>query len=153
MREGFLVGIGAAGGTIAAALGGWDLALQTLFCFMAIDYITGLVVAGIFKRSRLSEHGALSSRAGFKGIIKKCMMILFVLIGYQLDKVVGLEFIRYAVIFAFMANELISIIENANLMGIPIPVVLKRAIGLLKKKGDLEDVERKEDEDFYRRRP
>ena len=134
MKEIFLVIIGAIGGVVVYALGGWDLALQTLLVFMLFDYITGLITAGIFKKSKKSANGALESHAGFKGIIKKCMIMLFVVMGHQLDNIIGLDFVRYAVIIAFMANEAISIIENAGLMGIYIPSALKQAIDILRKK-------------------
>jgi len=127
-----------AGAVVASALGGWDLALQTLFCFMIIDYATGLILAGIFKKSK-KNSGALNSHIGFKGLVKKCVMLLMVIIGYMLDHMIGWDFIRYAVIIAFIANELISIIENASLMGIPIPHVLMQAIEILRKKGDEKD--------------
>ena len=136
MRETLLVISGAAGAVIVSALGGWDYALQALVIFMIIDYVSGIILAGVFKKSRKSNSGALDSHTGFKGIVKKCMMLLMVLIGYQLDIVIGWDFIRYGVIIAFILNELISVIENAGLMGVPIPAVLKQAIGILKKKGD-----------------
>ena len=136
-EQSITVGIGAIGGFIATALGGWDTALQALVIFMIIDYITGLLVAGVFKASKKSKTGALNSQIGFKGILKKCMMLLMILIGYQLDNIIGWDdFIRYAVIIAFITNELISIIENAGLMGVPIPQALQKAIGILNKKGD-----------------
>jgi len=136
LREIFLVVIGTAGGVIVSALGGWDLALQTLLIFMLIDYAAGLIAAGVFKKSKKSANGALESHAGFKGIIKKCMIMLFVIMGHQLDNVIGWDFVRYAVIIAFLANEAISIIENAGLMGVYIPPVLRQAIDILRKKED-----------------
>ena len=124
------------GYVITNLLGGIDIALQTLLLFMSIDYITGLVVAGVFKKSRKNKSGALDSSIGFKGIIKKCMMLLMVLIAHHLYLVIGWEFIRYGVIIAFLTNEVISITENACLMGVPIPPTLRNAIGILQKKGD-----------------
>ena len=128
--------VGIIGSFIAGLLGGWDTALITLITFMAIDYITGLVVAGIFKKSPKSENGALESRAGFKGLCRKCMIILFVLIAYRMDIMIGTDYIRNAVIIAFITNEVISIIENAGLMGVPVPDVIKKGIDILQKKGD-----------------
>lgn len=128
--------VGIIGSFIAGLLGGWDTALITLITFMAIDYITGLVVAGIFKKSPKSANGALESRAGFKGLCRKCMIILFVLIAYRLDIMIGTDYIRNAVIIAFITNEVISIIENAGLMGVPVPDVIKKGIDILQKKGD-----------------
>ena len=142
MRETIIVifvTIGAAGGAIASALGGCDYFLQALLVLMAVDYVSGLIVAGIFKKSKKTKSGALNSHTGFKGIIKKCMMLLMVLIAYRLDYVIGWDFIRYGLIIGFIANELISIIENAGLMGIPMPGVLQKAIDVLNKKGEEED--------------
>ena len=136
MREGAIwCAVGAAGSVAASALGGWDVMLRTLLIFMAIDYVTGLVLAGVFKKSKKSKSGALNSGTCFKGIFKKCMMLLMVLVGYHLDYVIGWDFVRNAVIIALIVNELISIIENAGLMGVPVPHVLKQAIGILRKKG------------------
>jgi toxin secretion/phage lysis holin len=90
-------------------------------------------VAGVFKRSTKTDKGALESRAGFKGLIKKGVMLLIVLVGCHLDLLIGSSFIKDAVVIAFAANETISIIENAGLMGIPIPSVLLKAIEVLKK--------------------
>lgn len=128
--------IGIIGSFIAGLLGGWDTALITLITFMAIDYITGLVVAGIFKKSPKSENGALESRAGFKGLCRKGMIILFVLIACRLDMMIGSHYIRNAVIIAFCVNEVISITENAGLMGVPIPAAITKAIEVLQQKGD-----------------
>ena len=127
---------GIVGAFIASIFGGWDKGLATLIVFMAIDYISGLVVAGVFKKSPKSETGALESRAGFKGLCRKCMTLLFVLIAYRLDMMIETNYIRDAVIIAFCANELISITENAGLMGVPIPEVISKAVDVLQKKGD-----------------
>ena len=128
--------IGITGAFIASIFGGWDKGLATLIVFMAIDYISGLVVAGVFKKSNKSESGALESRAGFKGLCRKCMTLLFVLVAYRLDVMIGTDYIRNAVIIAFCANEAISIIENAGLMGVPIPEVITKAVDVLQKKGE-----------------
>lgn len=126
--------IGVIGSAIAAAFGGWDASIITLFIFMGIDYLTGVIVAGVFHKSTKSNSGALESRAGWKGIIKKCVTMLFVIIAVRLDALVGTSYIRDAVCIAFITNELISIVENAGLMGIPIPEIITKAIELLKSK-------------------
>lgn len=128
--------VGAVGGFIAAMFGGWSDALITLIVFMAVDYVTGLAVAGIFKKSKKSESGALESRAGFKGICRKGVALLIVLVAVRLDIIMHTTYIKDAVIIAFVANESISIIENAGLMGIPIPGVITKAIDVLKKESD-----------------
>ena len=136
MKGTFVIILGVIGSFIAKFFGGWDAAMTTLVIFMGIDYLMGLIVAGVFKRSGKSENGALDSRAGFKGLCKKSVVLLIVLIAYRLDLVLGSTFIKDAVIIGYIANETISIIENAGLMGIPIPEVIKKAIDILKKKSE-----------------
>lgn len=135
MKNAICTSIGVVGSLLASLFGGWTTSLTTLLIFMGIDYASGLVVAGVFHNSPKTETGALESRAGLKGLIRKFSMLLFVLIGYRLDVAVGTTYIRDAVCIAFMANELISIVENAGLMGLPIPAVITNAIDILKKKG------------------
>lgn len=118
------------------AFGGWSDALITLMIFMSVDYVTGLAVAGIFKKSKKSESGALESRAGFKGICRKGVALLIVLVATRLDVVMKTTYIKDAVIIAFIANESISIIENAGLMGVPIPDAITKAIDILKKESE-----------------
>lgn len=130
---------GAAGGIVTKILGGWDSATITLLVFMGIDYISGLAVAGIFKTSNKTANGALQSTVGWKGLCKKGMTLLFVLIAHRLDLTLNTNYIRDAVVIAFTANELISIVENAGLMGIPIPKVITRAIEVLKTKTKKEE--------------
>lgn len=131
IKEQICAAIGVVGGFIAAILGGWDTGLQTLVLFMCIDYITGLIVAGIFHNSTKTENGALESKAGFKGICKKAVILLIVLMAYRFDMLIHTSYIRDAVIIAFISNESISIIENAGLMGIPMPAQIKKAIEIL----------------------
>ncbi len=128
--------LGVAGAAISSAFGGWDAALTTLIIFFAIDYIMGLVVAGIFKKSKKTRSGALSSAVGFKGLCKKGVMLLVVLVAVRLDIVIGSQFIKDATVIAFIANETISIIENAGLMGVPIPSVIMKAIDALKQSSE-----------------
>ena len=134
MKNAICTAIGLVGSFIASLFGGWTASLTTLLIFMGIDYVSGLVVAGVFHNSPKTETGALESRAGFKGLIRKFMILLFVLIGYRMDVAVGTSYIKDAVCIAFMANELISIVENAGLMGLPVPSVISNAIDILKKK-------------------
>lgn len=143
MKEGICTGIGVVGGFIASLFGGWDAALITLMIFMGIDYLTGLIVAGVFHASEKTADGTLESRAGWKGLCRKGVTLLVVLVACRLDLVMGSNFIRDAVVIAFIANETISIIENAGLMGVPIPSVIVKAIEVLKKKAESEDKENK----------
>lgn len=141
LKTSILTGIGVLGSFIASLFGGWDAALSTLIIFMGIDYVTGLIVAGVFNNSTKSENGALESRAGWKGLCRKGVTLLIVLIACRLDMVIGSNFMRDAVVIAFIANELISIVENAGLMGIPVPAVIKKAIDILKSKSESEETE------------
>ena len=128
--------IGLVGAAITTLLGGWSAGLTTLLIFMIIDYISGLLVAGVFKASNKSESGALNSKAGWKGLAKKSMTLFFVLIAYRLDLMIGTNYIRDAVVIGFCVNELISIVENAATMGLPLPPVLIKAIDILVSKED-----------------
>lgn len=123
--------IGVVGGCVANMLGGWDTGLITLVIFMSIDYITGLIVAGIFHKSKKTNNGMLESRAGFKGLCRKGMILLVVLIATRLDLVIQTNFIRDAVVIGYIVNETLSIIENAALMGIPIPNAITKGIEIL----------------------
>lgn len=128
--------ISAAAGTVAAVLsklfGGFDGTLTTLLIFMAADYVSGIMLAAVFKKSTKSKNGALESRAGFKGLVRKSITLLVVMLAFRLDEVTGQNFIADGVMIAFITNEAISITENAALMGIPMPKVLTRAIDVLK---------------------
>ena len=132
---------GLIGSAIASFFGGWDAGLATLLIFMAIDYVSGLVVAGVFHTSNKTNSGSLESRAGWKGLCRKCMTLLFVLVAYRLDLVIGTNYIRDAVIITFIANETISLVENAGLMGIPLPAVIIKAIDVLQKKTEVNEIE------------
>lgn len=132
----FVTIIGVIGGAISTVFGGWSAAMTTLLIFMGIDYITGLIVAGVFNNSPKTNSGALESRAGWKGLCRKCVTLLMVLIACRLDMVLNTTFIRDCVVIAYIANETISIIENAGLMGIPIPSVIVKAIDVLKSKAE-----------------
>lgn len=130
------IAIGAIGGWLATLFGGWDAGLATLVIMMASDYVSGLIVAGVFKKSKKSNSGALESRAGFKGLCRKCLALLFVLIAYRLDLMLGISYARDAVIIGFCANELVSLVENAGLMGVPLPSVIVKAIDILRGKAE-----------------
>ena len=97
------------------------------------------MVAGVFHASPKSKDGALESRAGWKGLCRKGETLLIVLVACRLDAVMGSTFVRDAVVIGFICNETISIIENAGLLGIPLPAVLKKAVELLKGKAEPEE--------------
>ena len=136
LKSTILCTVGAIGTIISNIFGGWSAAMTTLLIFMAIDYITGFVVAAVFHKSKKSANGSLESRAGFKGLCRKGVMLLIVLLGCRLDLIFGSNYIRDAVVIAFISNEIISIVENAGLMGVPLPAVITKAIDMLKSKED-----------------
>lgn len=129
-----MTGAGVIGGMISQAFGGWDAALITLLLFMAVDYLSGLIVAGVFQASDKSASGSLSSVACWQGLLKKGMTLVIVLVAARLDIVLGTAFVRDAVVIAYIVNETISIIENAGLMGLPVPDVIMSAIEQLQGK-------------------
>lgn len=136
VKESITIICGLFGSLISTALGGWDHGMTTLIIFMAIDYITGLIVGGVFKKSPKTKTGALQSKAGLMGLLRKGAILLMVLVACRLDMTIGSNFIRDATVIAFIANETISIVENIGLMGVKMPKVIEHAIDLLKQKED-----------------
>lgn len=134
MKQFITTSVGLVGSALTSLVGGWDAAVTTLLLFMLIDYISGLVLAGVFKKSKKTESGALQSGYCWKGLAKKIMTLVFIIIANRLDLIIGTNYIRDAVCIAFIANELISIIENAGLMGLPIPTVITKAVDILNQK-------------------
>lgn len=138
MKQTICTAVGMIGSAISSVFGGWDAGTVTLLIFMAIDYVSGLVVAGVFHKSNKTDTGSLESKAGWKGLCRKCMTLVFVIVAYRLDLVIGTNYIRDAVVIAFIANETISLVENAGLMGVKLPAVITKAIDVLQKKSEEE---------------
>ena len=132
----FVTAAGAVGGAVSWLIGGFSDAMLVLVVFMALDYMTGLIVAGVFHKSSKSETGALESKAGWKGLCRKGMTLGIVMMAALLDRVMGTAYIRDAVIVGFIFNESLSILENAGLMGVSYPKALKNALDLLNRKGE-----------------
>lgn len=130
-------GIGIVGSFIGE-LFNWNEWMTTLLIFMVLDYLTGLIVAGVFKNSPKTQDGSLESKTGWRGLAKKFSTLILVLVAVRLDLLLGTDYIQSAVILAFCANEVISLIENVGLMGVKIPPVISKAISLLNEKGDNE---------------
>ena len=120
--------IAVAGTLIVKALGGWDMALQVLVGVVVLDYITGVLVA-IFQKK-------LSSEIGYKGLAKKMMIFLLVYLACLVEQATGTDVLRLIVILFYVANEGISILENAGKLGVPYPDVLKNILLQLKKQGE-----------------
>lgn len=142
MKEMICTTIGAVGSMVAGLFGGWDTGLTTLIIFMALDYVTGLIVAGVFKNSTKTKNGALESHAGWKGLCRKGVMLVFVLIAYRLDLTIGTNYIKDCLIIALITNETISLVENAGLMGVPLPDVITKAVDILQKKTETEEIKK-----------
>lgn len=147
MKETFCLIAGVVGGFIATLLGGWDNALVTLVIFMGIDFVTGVVTA-MMGRSKHSKSGTLNSKAGWIGLAKKFCVLLMVVVGVRIDILLGTTYIRDTVCISFCLNELLSIVENTTLMGIPYPPVVKNAIDVLQTKvGRAEEKVKEENDD------
>lgn len=146
MKETICMIAGVVGGVITTLLGGWDSALATLVVFMGIDFVTGIVTAAMGK-SKHSESGTLNSTAGWVGLAKKFCILLMVIVGVRIDILIGTNYIRDTVCISFCLNELLSIVENTTLMGIPYPPVIKKAIDVLQTKVGRAEEQLKESED------
>ena len=122
------------GAALSWAFGGWDAALAALVICMAVDYISGSIVALVFHKSTKSESGSYNSIYGIKGLFKKGLMLLFVLVAVQIDTLLGVAYVRDAVCVGFCCNEILSITENLGLAGIPMPQIVVKALEQLQKK-------------------
>lgn len=134
MKQTICTILGALGGALAWAFGGWDTALLALLICMGVDYVSGSVVALVFHNSSKSRTGAYNSAYGLKGLCKKGLMLLFVLVAVQIDALVGSRYVRDGVCIGFGINEVLSIMENLGLAGVPMPEVVKKALEQLQKK-------------------
>ena len=128
MKETVCAVIGAAVGVGSWLVGGFDVSVMALMLCMGVDYATGLIVAGVFHSSPKTKGGGLNSRVGWKGLARKFVTLLIVVMANLADLLLEVHYIRDAVIAAFCANECISVLENAGLMGIRIPKVLTAAL-------------------------
>lgn len=134
MKQTLCTAAGIVGAGISWAFGGWDAALAALLTCICVDYVSGSLVALVFHKSTKSESGAYCSAYGWKGLCKKGLMLLFVLVAVQIDKILGTEYVRDAVCIGFCANEVISIIENLGLAGVPMPQAVAKALDQLQQK-------------------
>ena len=122
------------GAALSWAFGGWDAAMAALLVCMGVDYLSGSIVALVFHNSRKSESGSYNSVYGLKGLCKKGLMLLFVLVAVQMDRVLGADYVRDAVCVGFCTNEVLSITENLGLAGVPMPQAVVKALEQLQKK-------------------
>ncbi|KJB84741.1 holin [Paenibacillus sp. E194] len=143
-------GIAAAGGTFSFIFGGWPALVQVLLTMIVVDYVTGVMASGV--------EGKLLSRIGLVGIARKVFIFLIIALAHQIDTAFNSkDMIRDATTYFYMANEVLSILENAGRLGVPIPNVLKKAILVLKdksndgddsQKGDKRDSQQEKDDNF-----
>jgi len=113
---------------LTTVFGGWDTMLRVLVLFVAIDYVVGVTAAWFEKK--------LNSEIGARGIMKKILLFVIVGVAYQLDVATGQEIFRSLAIWFYLANEALSVIENAGRCGVPIPEFLKAALEQMKQKAD-----------------
>lgn len=129
MKETICAILGVITTALVYLLGGFDIALQCLLIAIALDYISGIIKAFTTK--------TLSSRIGFSGIVKKLGILLLVMVGVLIDRISGdTGAIRTLVIYYFVANEGLSIVENLGQAGLPIPSSLKSALKVIRKESD-----------------
>ncbi len=134
--KGFIcTAMGIFGAVLTWAFGGWDTALAALVICMAVDYISGSTVALVFHKSRKTGSGAYDSRCGLKGLCRKGLMLLFVVVAVQADRLLGADYVRDAVCIGFSVNEILSIVENLGLAGVPLPKAVTNALEQLRSKG------------------
>ncbi|MDP5274363.1 phage holin family protein [Chengkuizengella axinellae] len=120
-------------GSIGSYLfGGLDTLLEVLVIFVLIDFLSGLIAGGL--------EGGLKSKKGFKGIARKIMIFIMVAAAHLTDRAIGDQhLIRDAAIFLYLGNELLSIVENAGRIGIPVPSILMNAVEIFKNKSGKEE--------------
>lgn len=116
---------------ILELFGEWNNSLITLLIFMIIDYISGIIVATVFKKSTKTKDGGLSSKIHFIGLTKKFIILGVIIIAHRLDIILNLSYVENTVIISYIINELLSIIENLGIMGVPIPTIITKALTLL----------------------
>ncbi|VEU80932.1 phage holin family protein [Haploplasma axanthum] len=131
--------IGSIGSFASYLFGGFDKLLIALIIFMIIDFLSGLILAIVFKNSSKTKNGRVSSEAGIRGLAKKIFILFLVTVATQLDLVLGTSIVRDGVVIAFISMEGISILENATLAGLPVPRIIKNALEVLNKSEDEND--------------
>ena len=128
-------------GSITSAIGavltyfiGWNDALEALLTLMVIDYATGLLAAYINPDLKLDSH------KGFRGICKKIVIILLIVLAHELEKATGVPAVQSVVVWFFIGNEGLSIIENSAKAGVPVPEKLRKTLEQLSnEKGERSD--------------
>lgn len=136
MKDKLLMCVGIIGAAITYFIGEWDSVLIALCIAMVVDYLAGVMIALVFKNSPKTKTGKASSTVCAVGLVKKLFMLILVGVAHTLDAALGVNFIKTGVIYAFLSNEVLSILENASLMGIPIPKAIQNGLDILNGKVD-----------------
>lgn len=127
--------VGSVGGLFSMLFGGWSTALVTVIMLMVFDLITGgFIIPLIFKSSPKTETGGIQSNVFGKGVCRKMYKILLITVAYRLDLTFGINYLKDTFIIAFIFEETLSLVENAALMGMPLPAVITNALDVLKNK-------------------
>lgn len=140
--------LAAIGGAVAGAFGGFDVMMQVLVAVMVIDYVTGWVVA-ILGNSAKTPNGHLSSEVAWKGLLKKGLALLVVLLGAMLDRAMGQNVFRNMVVWFYIANEGLSILENLALAGVPFPQSVKRMLEQMREEHDKPPDQKQDEPDHW----
>ena len=130
----FCAVVGIVGGFIAQLFGAWTIPLTILAVCMGLDYASGIVLAFVFHASPKSSEGGLDSAVGWKGLARKVATLVVVLVAHFVDLLLGTVYLRDAVVIAFVINEIVSILENCGLMGVPIPNIILQGINVLRQR-------------------
>lgn len=129
------------GAVVSFSFGIWSESLTLLLILMAIDYFTGVAAA-------IKTGSGLNSNIGFWGLFKKALILLVMMIAHRLDVLLGIDIVMGSAVFFYIANELLSVIENYGRLGLPIPERLKRIVLVLRDRaGEAEDKEKKDSPD------
>ena len=136
IKEGMGLVIAAFATCVTSLVGISGFEMDFLMSLMAIDYVSGLIVAGVFKKSPKSKDGKLESRAGLKGLFIKGGMLCVIYIAANIDILFKTDHVAIYSVYFFIGNEILSFLENLGLMGVKYPPIIKNAIGALSKKGE-----------------
>ena len=131
--------VGSLGSLASYLFGGFDKLLIALIIFMIIDFLSGLILAIVFKKSSKTKNGRVSSEVGIKGLAKKIFILFLVALAEQLDIVLGTNLVRDGAVIAFISMEGVSILENSTLAGLPVPRMIKNALEVLSRGEDKKD--------------
>jgi len=127
--------VGTLGSFFSYLIGGFDSLMIALIVLMSIDFLSGILLAIVFKKSKKTVTGRLSSGAGIKGLAKKIFILFLVAMSQQLDIILETSFVRDGAVIAFISMEGVSILENAALAGLKVPKVIKNILEVINKDG------------------